>query len=215
MVRAPEIGSFQTFILKYSLVGQAAVLFIYFVLLQYTGIGGRLASHVFFSGPRAFQFWTFQVAIGLALPFVLMLYRKMRENVLVSCIAAIATLIGTLFGCVNIFIGGRLGENGTWARCRSEPERVSLIGPPERPLVVQVEIIPRKEYPFIVQGIEAKDGKFIKYELVKTCDRGRDRCVIRVENTKADKGRYLDVIYVKTDSRLRPLIPIYVTGMIR
>jgi formate-dependent nitrite reductase membrane component NrfD len=94
-------------ILKYSLLAQAAVLFIYFVLLQYTGIGGRLASKVFFSGPRAFQFWFFQVAVGLAFPFVLMLYKKMRENVLVSCIAAVATMVGTLFGCVNIFIGGQ------------------------------------------------------------------------------------------------------------
>jgi len=95
------------------------------------------------------------------------------------------------------------------------PERIRLFGPPGRPLVVQVEIIPRKEYPFVIQGIKAKEGKSIKYELIGTCDRGRDRCVIRIENTKADKGRYLDAIYVKTDSRLRPLIPIYITGMIR
>lgn len=115
-------------LLKYSLVGQAAVFFIYFVLLQYTGIGGRLASHVFFSGPRAFQFWTFQVAIGLALPFVLMLYRKMRENVLVSCIAAIATLIGTLFGCVNIFIGGQMlpMTHFNWETLAPEPVRMTF-----------------------------------------------------------------------------------------
>jgi hypothetical protein len=95
------------------------------------------------------------------------------------------------------------------------PERVRLFGPPDRPLVVQVEIIPRKESPFVIQGIEAKEGKSIKYELVETCGRGRDRCVIRIENTKAEKGRYLDALYVKTDSRLRPLIPIYITEMVQ
>jgi len=95
------------------------------------------------------------------------------------------------------------------------PERVRLFGTADRSLAVQVEIIPRKEYPFTIQGIEAKDGKFIRHELVGTCDRGQGRCVIRIENTKTDKGRYLDAVYVKTDSPLRPLIPIYVTGMIR
>lgn len=113
-------------LLKYSLVAQAGVFFIYFVLLQYTGIGGRLASQVFFSGPRAFQFWFFHVAIGLVLPFVLMLYRSMRENVLVSCLAAIATLIGTLFGCVNIFIGGQMlpMTSFDWEALPPEPDKM-------------------------------------------------------------------------------------------
>ncbi len=95
------------------------------------------------------------------------------------------------------------------------PERVRLFGPPDRPLIVQVEIIPRKEYPFRIREIGVKSGNFIQYELVETCDSGHDRCIIRIENTKADKGRYLDALYVKTDSRLRPVIPIYVTGLIR
>ncbi|OIP91902.1 MAG: hypothetical protein AUK55_10360 [Syntrophobacteraceae bacterium CG2_30_61_12] len=115
-------------LLKYALVAQAGVFFIYFVLLQYTGIGGRLASQVFFSGPRAFQFWFFQVAIGLVLPFVLMLYRNMRENVLVSCLAAIATLIGTLFGCVNIFIGGQMlpMTHFNWEILEPEPGKMAF-----------------------------------------------------------------------------------------
>jgi formate-dependent nitrite reductase membrane component NrfD len=113
-------------ILKYSLVAQTAVFFIYFVLLQYTGIGGRLASKVFFSGPRAFQFWFFQVAIGLVFPFVLMLYKRMRENVLISCIAAVAAMVGTLFGCVNIFIGGQLlpMTHFRWEHLAPEPGKL-------------------------------------------------------------------------------------------
>jgi hypothetical protein len=95
------------------------------------------------------------------------------------------------------------------------PERVRLFGSPGRPVTVQVEIIPRKEYPFKIRGIGAKDGQFIRYELVKTCGPGQDRCIIRIENTKTDKGRYLDAVYVATDSRIRPLIPIYVTGLIQ
>lgn len=95
-------------ILKYSLIAQAGVFFIYFVLLQYTGVGGRLASEVFFSGPRAFQFWLFQVIAGLVLPFTLVFFKSMRQNALVSCVASIAAMLGALYGCVNIFIGGQL-----------------------------------------------------------------------------------------------------------
>lgn len=110
-------------ILKYALLGQAAVFFIYFVLLQYTGTGGRLASHVFFSGPRSFQFWFFQVIIGLALPFALMLFQRLRESIFASCFAAVATMTGTLVGCVNIFIGGQMlpMTNFRWEQLAPEP----------------------------------------------------------------------------------------------
>jgi hypothetical protein len=40
-------------------------------------------------------------------------------------------------------------------------------------------------------------------------------CILRVENTKAEKGRYTDILYVHTDSVLRSTIPVYVTGLIR
>lgn len=115
-------------ILKYALVGQAAVFFIYFVLLQYTGIGGRLVSHVFFVGPRSFQFWFFQVSIGLALPFALMLFQRLRESVFVSCFAALATMTGTLFGCVNIFIGGQMlpMTNFRWEHLDPEPGKMTF-----------------------------------------------------------------------------------------
>lgn len=95
------------------------------------------------------------------------------------------------------------------------PERVSLVGPPGKALFAEVEIIPRKEYPFRIRELKAKNGAFIHYELTETCDRGRNRCVIRIENRKTDKGRFLDALYVETDSSLRPVIPIYITGLIR
>jgi len=115
-------------LLKYSLVAQAAVFFIYFVLLQYTGIGGRLASKVFFGGPRAFQFWFFQVAIGLIVPFALVLFKSMRQNVIVSSIASIASMLGTLYGCMNIFIGGQLlpMTHFRWEHLESEPGRMAF-----------------------------------------------------------------------------------------
>ena len=129
--------------------------------------------------------------------------RKIREDVLIKTNAPDGTdLLVSVTGVVEKFVEVR-------------PERVRLMGPADQPLNVRVEIIPRKEYPFKIKGIEAKAGKFIKYELIETCRAGGNRCVIRIENTKSDKGRYLDAIYVKTDSRLRPVIPIYITGLIR
>jgi len=144
-------------ILKYSLVAQAGVFFVYFVLLQYTGIGGKLASQVFFTGPRAFQFWFFQVAIGLILPFVLVLYKKMRENVVVSCIAAVAAMAGTLFGCVNIFIGGQMlpMTNFRWEHLQPEPAKMTF-GIITMVLMFVVFLITYKILPY--ENIEVREG---------------------------------------------------------
>ena len=51
--------------------------------------------------------------------------------------------------------------------------------------------------------------------LKQRCAEGKDNCIIRVENTRAEKGRNIDALYVKTDSLLRPDIPIYITGAIQ
>lgn len=95
------------------------------------------------------------------------------------------------------------------------PERVRLSGPVGTPLVAEVEIIPRKDYPFTIEEIKVKDGNYIKYAITRRCADGKDSCIIRIENTRAEKGRYVDALYVKTDSALRPNIPIYITGVIQ
>jgi hypothetical protein len=96
-----------------------------------------------------------------------------------------------------------------------KPDRVRLAGPAESPLVAEVEIIPRKDFPFTIGGLKAKSGKFIKYELAQRCTDGKDRCILRVENTRKEKGRYADAIYLSTDSKIRPTIPVYITGFIQ
>jgi len=90
-----------------------------------------------------------------------------------------------------------------------------LAGPAEQPLFAEVEIVPRKDLPFTILRIKAKSGDFIKYDMIKRCTDGHDRCVLRVENTRKEKGRYVDVLNLSTSSVLRPVIPIYVTGMIQ
>ena len=115
-------------ILKYALLAQAAVWFVYLVLLQYTGIGGRLASYLLMDGPRSLQFWFWQVALGLALPFLLTCFRGLRENPLVASLAAIAALVGTFSGVINIFIGGQSlpMTNFRWEQLAPEPGKMAF-----------------------------------------------------------------------------------------
>jgi len=95
------------------------------------------------------------------------------------------------------------------------PERIYLAGPAGVSLFAEVEIIPRKEYPFTITDIKAKNGANIRYDLTERCTGPNRRCTIRLENTLAEKGNYVDVLYVLTDSQLRPQIPIYVVGRIQ
>jgi len=95
------------------------------------------------------------------------------------------------------------------------PERVFLSGLAGSPLSMDVEIIPRKEYPFTIQDVRAKDGRFIRWSLEEKCGKKSDRYVIKVESIRPGKGGFADIIFVKTDSLVRPTISIYVTGSIR
>jgi len=92
-----------------------------------------------------------------------------------------------------------------------QPERVYLSGSHRQPLSVEVIIIPRKEYPFNIKSVKARDGSFIKYELKEQFS---DRCVIKVENARSASVRYSDILVIGTDSPVRPEIFIRVDGRI-
>jgi hypothetical protein len=95
-----------------------------------------------------------------------------------------------------------------------KPARIHFMGNAGEPLAVEVEIVPRKDYPFSIKRIETHRGDFIKYEFIEKCTPGGGRCLLRVENTREQKGRYVDRILLHTDSPLRPVIPINVSGVI-
>ena len=98
---------------------------------------------------------------------------------------------------------------------KSGPSGCAWPGGADQPLFAEVEIVPRKDLPFTISRIKAKSGDFIKYEWIERCTDGHSRCVLRVENTRKEKGRYVDALYISTDSNLRSVIPIYVIGMIQ
>ncbi|MFW6284374.1 MAG: hypothetical protein ACOC1H_03180 [Desulfosalsimonas sp.] len=78
-----------------------------------------------------------------------------------------------------------------------------------------MEIVAGNDYFFTVKEVTAKISKFINYELAQRCTEGHEKCVILVENKRKEKGRYYDVLYVRTDSKHRHELPIQVVGMIR
>ncbi|MBE0586290.1 MAG: hypothetical protein IH612_21315 [Desulfofustis sp.] len=94
------------------------------------------------------------------------------------------------------------------------PQRVKLVGAAGTPVAVEVEIIPRADYPFTIKDISAKSGESISYSLTRRCTDGHDRCIVRIENTRGTAGRYGDVISVRTDSSLKPVIPIFIVGLL-
>ncbi len=95
-----------------------------------------------------------------------------------------------------------------------KPERITLIGPGSQKLFTEVEIIPRKEYPFAIREMKAVSGRFFTYKMEKRNNGKQNSYIIRVENTRTEKGRYADTIFVHTDSPVRPKITIPVIGMI-
>jgi formate-dependent nitrite reductase membrane component NrfD len=115
-------------VLKYALIAQAAVLFVYLVMLYYTGTGGHLAAQVFLSGARSLQFWVLVVAVGLIVPFGLSVHHRLRDSVPIACLAAVAALIGTFTGVVGIFLGGQsLPLTGfRWEHLAPEPGKMAF-----------------------------------------------------------------------------------------
>jgi hypothetical protein len=96
-----------------------------------------------------------------------------------------------------------------------QPPRVRIEGPSGQPLSAVVEIIPSKKYPFTLMELNARHGRYIRYKWKEIRKNGTDRYRVIIENTREEKGRYFDTLYVKTDSSIRPEIPIYVTGIIQ
>ena len=94
------------------------------------------------------------------------------------------------------------------------PQRIMLKGSAGQTIKAQVKITPTTQYPFKIIGAAAQHGKYIKFHLTDAKESSARGYVLTVENLKKEIGRYDDVIYLKTDSKLRPAIPIYVVGNI-
>lgn len=92
------------------------------------------------------------------------------------------------------------------------PPRVMFRGPVGASLKTRVAFMPKEKYPFKITGVRARQGNFFKFELSEQIIADKLQYVLTLENTRETKGRYADIIYLDTDSRLKPRIQIPVVG---
>ncbi|MBU4288082.1 MAG: hypothetical protein KKI12_07925, partial [Proteobacteria bacterium] len=84
------------------------------------------------------------------------------------------------------------------------------------PIKQSIKIIPEKKYPFKIIGVKAKKGNNISFKLEKVVTLSKKaEYVLTVENTKNEKSRFFDIIYLETNSKIRPKIEISVYGNIK
>ncbi len=109
----------------------------------------------------------------------------------------------------NLIIAGRVDKFYALS-----PNMVKLEGAVGKQIKSTVTIAANEKYPFKIIGARAKVGKDISYELKPVKHSGGEKYLLYVENLKKQKGRYNDIIYLKTDKRHLPEIKIQVIGNI-
>ncbi len=94
------------------------------------------------------------------------------------------------------------------------PKRAVLRGFAGNSIKAKVKIIPKDKYPFTIKKAKATHTKNMTFRLEKTKNSEKMAYVLTVENLRKTKGRYAEAIKLKTDSKIRPEIKIYVIGTI-
>lgn len=92
------------------------------------------------------------------------------------------------------------------------PPRVSFRGPVGTSMKARIVIVPKEKYPFKITGSRTRQAKYIKFELSEQIRADKLQYVLAVENIWRGRGRFADVIYLDTDSKIRPLIQVPVVG---
>lgn len=91
-----------------------------------------------------------------------------------------------------------------------QPEgTIRLVGNVGDVIKKNVTIIPEKKYKFKITTATTKSNNNIKCELA---EQKPDGYLLTIENIKKEKGRYYDVVSLKTTSKVRPEISIRVYG---
>jgi hypothetical protein len=94
------------------------------------------------------------------------------------------------------------------------PGYVRLFGKSGEPISAQVSIIQEKKYPFRILGPNENKKGNVFYRISEIETPGQSGYLVTFENLKKSKGRYFDIVSLKTDSPLRPEIKITVHGYI-
>lgn len=94
------------------------------------------------------------------------------------------------------------------------PKYVRLTGYSGTQISVPVTIVPTAKYPFKIIDVTSRDDTFIKYTLTERKPGEGNGYTLLIENLKTDKGRYMDLLTLTTDSRIQPKLTIRVYGNI-
>ncbi len=95
-----------------------------------------------------------------------------------------------------------------------DPPLIKLKGKAGQSIENTVTITPGEKYPFHIVDISARKGENIHFSIKKTDSENPDKYILVVKNIKPGKGRYVDKIYLKTDSAIRPVIEVTVVAII-
>ena len=95
-----------------------------------------------------------------------------------------------------------------------KPKYVRLTGYSGTRIAVPVTIVPTDKYPFKIIDVTSRSDTFIKYTLTKRKPGEGDGYTLLIENLKTDKGRYMDLLTLTTDSQIQSKITIRVYGNI-
>lgn len=94
------------------------------------------------------------------------------------------------------------------------PSSIILKGDAGQPIETSVRIIPEPKYPFKILDVQTLNQQNIRYTLEEIKPSEGTGYKLTVKNLKKETGRYYDMISLKTDSKLKPLIKISVYGTI-
>ena len=97
---------------------------------------------------------------------------------------------------------------------RVSPKQVRLMGPAGTRIKSSVTIEPLAEHPFSIVSSKAANGENISFDLSEQNGSAGKRYVLTVENIKKDRGRYFDMVTLKTDNTAQPEIQVKVYGII-
>ncbi len=96
-----------------------------------------------------------------------------------------------------------------------KPHYVRLSGTEGDDIHRTVKIAPLDKYPFKIKKVRAKTGENIKLSFKKVKAEEKKTYEVSVENLKKTPGSYRDVIYIDTNSKLRPVLSLNVSGTIK
>ena len=95
-----------------------------------------------------------------------------------------------------------------------KPKYVRLTGNAGQDIRTLVSVIPAPKYSFKITEVNARKGSDIEFALSEKSFPEGNGYEILVKNRKTEPGRYHDVLSLKTDSKIQPIVKVTIYGNI-